>query len=70
MACHGEIQARGVPQGLKPALILGALRGADAPLFHGAARICGFSATSEAAPFPNAHLQTAYFAHGPHCIRR
>jgi hypothetical protein len=27
------------PQGLKPALILGALRGAEAPLFHGAARI-------------------------------
>jgi len=27
------------PQGLKPALILGALRGAEAPLFHGTARI-------------------------------
>jgi len=26
--------------GLKPALILGALRGAEVPLFHGAARIC------------------------------
>jgi hypothetical protein len=23
MACHGEIQARGAPQGLKPALIVG-----------------------------------------------
>jgi len=26
------------PQGLKPALIWGALRGAEAPIFHGAAR--------------------------------
>jgi len=28
------------PQGLKPALILGALRGAEASLFYGIARIC------------------------------
>jgi len=41
------------PQGLKPALILGALRGAEAPLFHGTARTCGFSATSKPAPFPS-----------------
>jgi hypothetical protein len=30
------------PLGLKPALILEALRGAEAPLFHRAARIRGF----------------------------
>jgi len=30
------------PQGLKPALIWGALGGAEAPLFHGTAHICGF----------------------------
>jgi len=29
-------------RGLKPALILGASRGAEAPLFRGTARICGF----------------------------
>ena len=31
-----------MPRGLKPALILNALRGAEAPLFHGAARISEF----------------------------
>jgi hypothetical protein len=30
------------PQGLKPALILSTLRGAEAPLFHGATGIHGF----------------------------
>jgi len=30
------------PQGLKPALIGGALGGTEAPLFHGTAHICGF----------------------------
>jgi hypothetical protein len=30
------------PPGLKPALILEALRGAEAPLFHGTTRICEF----------------------------
>jgi hypothetical protein len=30
------------PQGLKPALIFWALRGAEAPLFHGTARIYEF----------------------------
>jgi hypothetical protein len=32
----------GLPQGLKPALILEALRGAEAPLFHGTTCICEF----------------------------
>jgi hypothetical protein len=31
-----------LPLGLKPVLILGALRGAEAPLFHGITRICEF----------------------------
>jgi hypothetical protein len=45
-------------RGLKPALILGALRGAEAPLFHGGARIQGgarireFSVTSERRALP------------------
>jgi hypothetical protein len=30
------------PRGLKPVLILEALRGAEAPLFHGNPRICEF----------------------------
>jgi hypothetical protein len=30
------------PLGLKPALILEALRGAEAPLFHGTSAICEF----------------------------
>jgi hypothetical protein len=36
------------PPGLKPAPILETLRGAEAPLFHGIARIC-FFAVGEAA---------------------
>jgi hypothetical protein len=34
------------PQGLKPALILETLRGAEAPLFHGSPRIRAFSQTT------------------------
>jgi hypothetical protein len=49
------------PLGLKPTLILEALRGAEAPLFHGTSPICEFfrsllgqlAARLEAVPFPN-----------------
>ncbi len=37
-ACKRIAMERTVPQGLKPGVILDALRGAEAPLFHGAAR--------------------------------
>src|SRR5579863_5447688 len=41
------------PLGLKPALNLDALRGAEAPLFHGAHAFVGFSASSKVVSFPN-----------------
>jgi hypothetical protein len=47
-----------LPQRLKAALVLDALRGAEAPLFHGSAggwfirTLVSFSASSELAPFP------------------
>jgi hypothetical protein len=41
------------PQGLKPALIWGALRGAEAPLFHGAARIREFFRNLWSRALPN-----------------
>jgi hypothetical protein len=58
------------PQGLKPALILGALRGAEAPLFHGITCIGEFFRNgwkkiaeqltcfpSGAVPFPNPFMR-------------
>src|SRR5580658_9417078 len=40
-----------LPRGRKPTSILRALRGAEAPLFHGTARVCEFFRAGDAVPF-------------------